>query len=61
MTYQELLETIQHEAEENPEILLQDVTIYDSENDEYYPLSFTDLTEAKTCVELDPGHLILGY
>jgi hypothetical protein len=61
MTYQELLEAIQEEADKNPEILLQDATVYDSENDEYYPLSFTDLTESKTCIELDPGHLILGY
>jgi hypothetical protein len=61
MTYQDLIETIQAESQHNPEILAQDVMIYDSQNDEYYAISYTDITEEKTCDALDPDHFIIAY
>jgi hypothetical protein len=56
MTYRELLKLL---AEMSEEILDQNVTVFDSESKEYYPMVKYSVTKEDDV--LDKGHLFLSY
>jgi hypothetical protein len=56
MTYAELLNILYS----MPKDRLEDtITIYDAENDEYYPITRTEFSDEETNDVLDKGHLFL--
>ena len=58
MTYKQLITNLNDAIRKNPEILGQDVTIYDPAADEFYGAHATDITVEDDV--LDKGHFIIG-
>lgn len=56
MTYAELLNILYSMSKDRLE---DTITIYDKENEEYYPIYSSEITNEENCDVLDVGHLIL--
>jgi hypothetical protein len=57
MTYKELIEVIKLHAKKNPDILNQEVTLFNGAIEEYHPASFTFLSNEKPYCK----HFVIEY
>jgi hypothetical protein len=59
LTYLQLIENICKAAEKNPEVMQQNVTVYDITQEEFYPVPHTQITKEDDV--LDKGHFYLKF